>query len=448
MLAIGYRDHTVCVVGLGYVGLTLAVVLAEAGFKVHGIEINQNVIDLISNGKPPFVEKGLDLRLSRQVASGSLSVSSDWSTAKDCTVYVVTVGTPLTANGMVNLSAIQAVAERIAVEMAPNALIVLRSTVKVGVSRQIILPALSVRGVPFDLAFCPERTVEGKALEELRSLPQIVGGETAEAAMRASQFFSMITPTVIRVSSLEAAEMIKLVNNTQRDLLFAFANEIAGICDDVGVSAKEVIQAGNMGYVRAHMPLPGPVGGPCLEKDPYILAESTSAPDRLAKLSILGRTINENLPQIAMAQIQTIMPSLDVLKIVVVGLAFKGRPETSDLRGTLAVGLISTLRSHYPEAEIVGFDPAVDEVDVQSLAIGASNSLDDAATDADLLIFQNNNERFQKIDFTALSAVMRKGSLIYDLWDQFEPESIICTNQVRYAAFGASALSYSGDLES
>jgi UDP-N-acetyl-D-mannosaminuronic acid dehydrogenase len=447
MLPKGFGDHTVCVIGLGYVGLTLAVVLAEAGFRVIGVEINPQVVQLVSDGKAPFVENGLDARLARQVSLGRLAVSSDWSRAKGVAVYIVTVGTPLTADGVVNLDAIRLVSERIAAEMSAGAMVVLRSTVKVGVSRQIVMPALESSGVAFDLAFCPERTVEGKALEELRSLPQIVGGLSAEAAMRAAQFFAMITPTVIRVSSLETAEMIKLVNNTQRDLLFAFANEIAGICDDVGVSAREVIQAGKMGYARSQMPLPGPVGGPCLEKDPYILAESTSAPEDLAKLSILGRKINEALPRVAIDEIKSLAPNQEIKRIAVVGLAFKGRPETSDLRGTLAIKLITELRAQYPSAELVGFDPAVAALDVESLGLVDARSLEEAAKDADLIIFQNNNEKFQRIEFESLSAVMKTGGIIYDLWDQFDPSSVICSNDVRYAAFGAKNLAIN-DLES
>ncbi len=137
-----------------------------------------------------------------------------------------------------------------------------------------MLPILQEVGVPFEIAFCPERTIEGNALAELRRLPQIVGADKVETAMRATRLFMETTPTVVRVRSIEAAEMVKLIDNTSRDLIFAFSNEIAQACDAVGVSAIEVINAGKLGYPRTNLPLPGPVGGPCLTKDPYILAQS------------------------------------------------------------------------------------------------------------------------------------------------------------------------------
>lgn len=421
-------------------GLTLAVVMAEAGFRVHGVEVNPEVASLIAAGKPHFMEKGLAPRLQQQVAAGQLTASTDWPDPADVTVYIVTVGTPLNAEGVVNLDAIKAVSRTISARLKPNDLIVLRSTVKVGVTRKAVMPELQERGIAFDVAFCPERTVEGRALEELRSLPQIVGASSPEATMRAAQLFSILTPTVIRVADLETAEMIKLVNNTQRDLLFAFANEIALICDDLGVSAREVILSGNMGYARAMMPLPGPVGGPCLSKDPYILAESTSAPEKLAQISLLSRRRNESLPREVVEKLRKAKGDARVARIVVFGLAFKGRPETSDLRGTLAVQLIDDVRAVFPGAEIVGYDPAVPEADVLGLGIGYAPTVEEAAQQADLVIFQNNNSHFQSLDFWSMSQLMAPNALIYDMWNQFDKEAVYCQNGVRYLALGSSKL--------
>lgn len=438
MLPNSFEDGNVCIVGLGYVGLTLAVVMAEAGFRVHGVEINDHVAAQIMAGKPHFMEKGLEPRLQRQVAAGRLSASTEWPDASNVSVYIVTVGTPLNTAGVVNLDAIKAVSKTIAGRLQPNNLVILRSTVKVGVTRQVVMPELASAGVDFDIAFCPERTVEGRALEELRSLPQIAGGSSPEATIRAAQLFSLLTPTVIRVDGLETAEMIKLVNNTQRDLLFAFANEIALICDDLGVSAREVIQAGNMGYARAMMPLPGPVGGPCLSKDPYILAESTSAPDKLAQISLLSRAVNERLPRDVMEKLRSVRDDAKVARIAIFGLAFKGRPETSDLRGTLAVQLIGDIRTVFPNATIVGFDPAVPEDDLLSLGIGYASTAEVAVEATDIVIFQNNNSRFQALDFWSLSKAMAPNALIYDMWNQFDREAVYCQNGVSYIALGGA----------
>ncbi len=441
MLPKSFEDRSVCIVGLGYVGLTLAVVMAEVGFTVHGVEINQETVDSIARGEPHFSEKGLRARLGAQIAAGRITVSTAWPSPEGINVYIVTVGTPLGPDGKTNLTAISSVARSIGSQLKDGDLVILRSTVKVGVTNNVVRPILAESGRSADLAFCPERTVEGRALEELRTLPQIVGGGDEDATVRAAQLFSLITPTVVRVSDLETAEMIKLINNTQRDLMFAFANEVAAICDDIGVSVAEVVRAGNMGYQRASMPLPGPVGGPCLEKDPYILAESTLDPEGIARLALLGRRVNEELPGRAMKQIAGLGAPEQVSKVAIFGLAFKGRPETSDLRGTLAVKLIEEVGAKFPGARIVGFDPAVPVDHVRTLGIEAAASAEEAATDADLILFQNNNPDFEQLDLDELAERMKANGLIYDFWNQFDRSSIRGANGVRYCAFGSLCLS-------
>ena len=434
-------DRSVCMIGMGYVGLTLAVAMAEVGFRVYGVETNSDTLSAIGSGRAPFKESGLDQRLSQQVTGGMITAAREWPTAGVCSVYIVTVGTPLAEAGKVtNLDSIRAVTLQLAKNLRPDDMVILRSTVRVGVSRSIVKAALDETGVPYDLAFCPERTLEGRALQELRTLPQIVGGATQASSIRAAQIFNYLTPTTIRVSDLETAEMIKLINNTQRDLMFAFANEVAGICDAIGVSAPEVIEAGNMGYPRGGMPLPGPVGGPCLEKDPYILAEGVDGLDADARLSMLGRQVNEALPRRAarmMAEeLASRIPSDRVVKGAVLGLAFKGRPETSDLRGTLAIPLIAELRSLYPGARLYGFDPAVPAQDIKSLGLEPCATAEDAFSDAAFVIYQNNNAAFMRLNLGALSRLMLQDGVIYDMWNQYLDERSQLRPDVAYFGLG------------
>ena len=430
-------DDRVCIIGLGYVGLTLAVALAEIGFSVLGIERDKTVIDTVRSGQAQFSEKGLDPRLKKVVETGRLKVTADWEECATSNVYIVTVGTPLNKEGATDLSSIKAVAVQIGRYLKNDELVILRSTVRIGVSREIVKSTLDVTGKQYDLAFCPERTIEGRAMEELRALPQIVGGIDQKSTIRAAQFFAHLTPTTIRVRSLETAEMIKLLNNTQRDLMFAFANEVAVICDAIGVSASGVIRAGNMGYARASMPLPGPVGGPCLEKDPYILAESVAELDGAAQLALLGRRTNERLPSYAIEQICEISGREKLNKVAIFGLAFKGRPETSDLRGTLALRLIADLRDNNPDISISGYDPALigrrtDELDIEVFADPLV-----AAENADAIIFQNNNSSFEHLNMTAVSEQLKPGAIIYDLWSQFDPDILSLRGGVQYVALGS-----------
>jgi nucleotide sugar dehydrogenase len=431
-----YGDRNVCIIGLGYVGLTLAVAMAEAGFVVHGIEHNSDIVDAVGRGVAHFKEVGLDPRLAAQIASGRLKVGTEWPEKGECQVFIVTVGTPLDGFRRTNLTAITRVCERLAEVIGEGALVILRSTVRVGVSREIVVPILDTTGIPYDLAFCPERTLEGRALIELRTLPQIIGGSDDAAAMRAANLFNFLTPTAIRVRDLETAEMIKLINNTQRDLMFAFANEVADMCDAVGVSAVEVIRAGNMGYERSSMPFPGPVGGPCLEKDPYILSEGVVRREGNPRLAMLGREINEEIPVRAVRALADALGDKQPERIGLVGLAFKGRPETSDLRGTLAIPLIAELKRHFPAAEIIGYDPAVEKEEVAALGITAADNVEAAFQQVDGLIFQNNNQKYAFLDMGKLSALMAPGGIIYDLWNQFDPEVLPLREDVVYFGLG------------
>ena len=381
-----FQDRDVCIIGLGYVGLTLAVALAEVGYRVRGVERDSKVVERIRSGRAHFAETGLDQRLGAQVAAGNLDASTEWPRRGECKVYIITVGTPVDAEKRTKLDALAAVAKVIASLLAAGDIVVLRSTVRVGVTRELVKPILDKANVAYDLAFCPERTLEGKALIELRSLPQIIGGLGPDAATRATGLFSRLTPTTITVADPETAEMIKLVNNTQRDLLFAFANEVAAMCEAVGVSAAEVARAGNAGYPRASLPIPGPVGGPCLEKDPYILAEGVRLKGGDAPLALLGRKTNEQLPAKAVALIREMMADRPVRKIAICGLAFKGRPETSDLRGSPAFPLISELRAAFPAAAICGYDPVVPELEIkETLGIAHVPTLEQAFDGADIV---------------------------------------------------------------
>lgn len=435
-----FSDRSVCIFGLGYVGLTLAVCMAEAGFRVHGVEINPTVLEALAAHRAHFAEYGLDDRLATQLAQGRLTVSRTVDEGPACNVFIVTVGTPVDDDKRTRFDAMHTVVGQIAQAMPQNALVILRSTVRVGTTTEIVEPILAASGKAFDLAFCPERTLEGKALAELATLPQVVGGIDDHSTFRASQLFAFITPTIIRVRNAETAEMVKLVNNTQRDLLFAFANEVAGICDALGVSAHEVIQSGNIGYPRSSMPLPGPVGGPCLEKDPYILAEGVERHNFRPTIALTARHWNEQLPTRSVAQLAERLSEAGVApsRIAVMGLAFKGRPETDDLRGTMAIPLITALRDAFPAAEIVGWDPVVAPEAVRSLGIAWVDTATDAARDAHLVIFQNNHPALEKLHLGQLSEAMAAPGLIYDFWNQRGAiDGIELAEGVRYVALGA-----------
>ena len=433
------RDRSVCIVGLGYVGLTLAVAMADAGFRVHGVEVAEPVLQALRGGKAHFVEVGLNAKLAEQIAAGRFTFGTDFEASAEASAYIITVGTPVGDDKRVRFETMSTVAANVAGVLKPDDLVVLRSTVLVGTTRDFVKPILDSAGQPYSLAFCPERTLEGRALQELSSLPQVVGGIDANSTFRASQMFSFLTPSVVRVNDPETAELVKLVNNTQRDYVFAFANEVAAVCDELGLDAREVIFSGNLGYPRANLPMPGPVGGPCLEKDPYILAQSLERTGFTPTLAVAARQWNEGLPQRAVEQIARHCNARGMAprRVAVAGLAFKGRPETSDLRGTLAAPLVARLRETFPEAAIVGWDPVVEASDISDFGLSPCAAIEDAFTDADVVVIQNNHERFAHADLGSLSARMARPGMIYDFWNQHNARTLTLAADVTFHGLGA-----------
>ncbi|HYI69793.1 MAG TPA: nucleotide sugar dehydrogenase [Skermanella sp.] len=436
-----YRhDRTVCIIGLGYVGLTLAIIMAEAGYTVWGVEINQGFTDKIVTGKAHFFEPGLDERLDHQLQAGRLLVVNSLPDDPAVSLYIITVGTPLDQDGRVRMDMVKRVTAEIAAQLKDGDAVVLRSTVKIGTTRDVVLPILAATGRDFDIGFCPERTLEGRALYELTHLPQIVGANSERGAIRLAQVFNALTPTVIRVRDPETAEMIKLIDNTSRDVGFAFANEVARLCGAVGISAAEVITFGKLGYARTQLPMPGPVGGPCLSKDGHILIESMLDRGVMPEIASAARTINERLMvEVAEYLAGEVKPwyRTDALKITVMGLAFKGQPETNDLRGSTAIPLLAELRRLLPGARLYGYDPIVSAEDLSGLGLVPAVSLDEAFDGAHLVIVHNNHPAFQGMPLSRLSRGMARPAIVYDFWNSFVPERLTLEDGVRYVALGS-----------
>lgn len=436
-----FKDWRVCVLGLGYVGLTLAVAMADAGFEVMGVEIRDDVRDLLAQGRAHFYEPGLEEKLQRVIRTGNFRCAKTIPDGWDGSVYIVTVGTPLDAHGCSRLDMVANVAREVCHHLHDGDLVIMRSTVKLGTTRKIVMPQLATTGKAFDLAFCPERTLEGKALVELRQLPQIVGGMTTVAAVRASQLFQFITPTVVRVSDVETAEMIKLIDNAQRDVAFAYANEVARACDAIGVSAAEVIQAGKLGYPRTNLPMPGPVGGPCLEKDSHILAEGLRELGIEPEITMAARRINERQPAEIVGQLHRITSQIDGFAkrpaITLMGIAFKGQPATDDLRGTMAKPVFEELQSAFPTATFRGFDAVVAAKELLAFGLTPAPTLNEAFEGASLVLILNNHPVFSAMPTERLAARMARPGLIYDFWNCYKAADLHLTPGVAYMALGS-----------
>ncbi|MDP3770813.1 MAG: nucleotide sugar dehydrogenase [bacterium] len=436
-----FSDRSICVIGLGYVGLTLAVVMAEVGFDVLGIEVRADIVNDLSRGVSHVKEPGLSERLQRLLARRSISFATRIPDGVPSRVFILTVGTPLDGDGRVRLDMIQRASTEVRDRMHHGDLIILRSTVKLGTTRKLVLPILEASGVSFDLAFCPERTLEGQAMSELRVLPQIVGALTPSAISRTAHLFQFVTPTVIRVHDIETAEIIKLIDNTYRDVSLAYANEVARICDAVGISALEVIQAGKHGYARTNVPLPGPVGGPCLEKDPHILVEGMRELGIEPEIAVAARRINERQP----AEIADYLLRLTVAlsgfprspSIALLGIAFKGRPPTDDLRGTMAKPILHELRMRFPNARFRGFDPMVSMEQIRAFGLQPCATVEEAFAGAHLVIILNNHPTFAALPMETLAATLVQPGLIYDFWNHAIASDLRLPPGTGYVALGS-----------
>ena len=253
---------------------------------------------------------------------------------------------------------------------------------------------------------------------------------------RAAALFRQIASEVVEMESLEAAELVKLINNTERDLQFAFANEIAAMCDVLGLSAHDVIKASNHRYPRSNLAYPGPVGGPCLTKDPFILAEGLRARGLEPALALAGRATNEAVIVDAVASVCNALrqsgANAEAPRIAILGVAFKGRPETDDLRGSTVIELINAIRETYPTAKIAGFDPVASPTAVAALGIEAMSSVDDTFRGTSIVFIHNNHEALANLPIARLGLLMRRPGIVYDFWGQNRqttrlPDDVIVT---------------------
>jgi UDP-N-acetyl-D-mannosaminuronic acid dehydrogenase len=416
--------YDIGVIGLGYVGLTLATVLADVGNKVIGVEKRSEVVDQTNAGMPHFSEAGLQEALSRVVRSGSLVAVERLGRETVCDIYIITVGTPLSSEGIVRTDMIEAASREVAANMHDGALVILRSTVKIGTTRDVVSPILATSGKRFDIATCPERTLEGEALQELRELPQIVGADDPAVSDRAAAVFRRLTNSIVQVSSPEAAEIIKLVDNTYRDVHFAFANEVARLCDAFEVNTHEVIAAGKLGYKRTDVALPGLVGGPCLEKDPHILLQSARSRGIDLELTFAGRVVNERQPAETVKFISNEIARRNLaspLGICILGMAFKGIPATDDLRGSMSIKVLDELKKAHPDAEIRLFDPVIapDQLAATFPDERIFARLGEAVSGASVVIIANNHPALGNISPRAISEFIVPDGFLFDYWNHF-----------------------------
>jgi len=436
----------VIVIGLGFVGLTLGLALAENGVIVNGIETNAKAYQSISKGIATFNEKGIHGFFKRNLGKRLKIYPSLEELPKNSkNTFIICVGTPLENQNPV-MTHLQTATESVGKYMSTDDLVIVRSTIPVGTTRKFVKPILENElkrrnlSNEINLVFAPERTAEGVALKELTELPQIVGGINENSIIRAMDLFRKLTPIVIQVSSPEAAEMIKLIDNSFRDVRFAYANEISLLCEQLGVDAFECITKSNIHYPRNNVPTPSPgVGGPCLSKDSYILlsgnANIKKLFPKLESLVLAGRNLNESMPKLLVNKIRNVIPinkeNSKNTKVFIMGFAFKGNPETNDIRYSPTLSIVEELKDDF---KLHGHDYVVQKDEIKNLGV-IPTDLEEGFKDANCVIIVNNHKNYQNLDILSLLNTASKPCLFVDCWRIFD-KKLFENSDVIYSGVG------------
>jgi len=364
------KSAVVAVIGLGYVGLPLAAAFASAGFKVLGIDLQQKRVDLVNRGRS--YKAGVDEKqLAKLVRSRKLTAFTDHSKLKQADAVCVCVPTPLTRTRKPDLSHIIYEAEQVSRYLKKGQLVVLESTTFPGTTREVMLPVLERSGLKagrdFYLAFSPGRADPGGAAHSIQSIPKIVGGIDAASSRLACLLYSRVAETVLPVSSAEVAEMTKVFENVFRSVNVALVNELAQLCDKMGISVWEVIRSAAskpFGYMPFY---PGPgTGGHSIPLDPYYLADKALEYDFHTRFIELAADINESMPGYVASQVTSMLNRRDIslggARVLVLGAAYK--KDVADVHASPCLKLIAILQKR---GAIVDYnDPYVPQIQLPS----------------------------------------------------------------------------------
>lgn len=360
---IAQRQITLGVVGLGYVGLPVACVFAEAGFRVVGVDLKAERVATINAGHSPIegYEPGLADMLARVVARESLTATTDFGALARADVILVSVETPVDAHHRPAYDALKAACRSIGTVLAPGALVVIESTIAPGTMERVVRPLIeSASGRTlnegFFLGHCPERVMPGKLLNNLRNLSRVCGGSTPETSAAMIALYRTIVQADLDAADCVTAELVKTAENAYRDVNIAFANEVALVCEATGGDFLRVRELVNKSPGRNLLFAGGGVGGHCIPKDPWLFAYGL---DGYAQLRLIpaARAVNNHMPRhvadMTARALEAMGRDLTVSKVAVLGYAYM--EESDDTRNSPSEDLIAHLRDL--GADIVIHDP-------------------------------------------------------------------------------------------
>ncbi|WP_433744989.1 nucleotide sugar dehydrogenase [Falsibacillus pallidus] len=398
-------SKNICVVGLGYIGLPTAVMFANHGYQVHGVDINEKAVSMIQNKQLHIEENGLQERLITAVDNGKFTAST---TPVEADIYIIAVPSPINSDKTANLDYVRAATKSIVPFVKPGNLVILESTVPPRTVEDVMMPVLEETGLKFGeelfISHSPERVIPGRVFEELVNNDRIVGGIDEKSSQMTKELYETFVKGTIHITDATTAEMVKVIENTYRDVNIAFANELAKISDKVGVNAWEAIKLANY-HPRVNIHLPGPgVGGHCIAVDPWFLVELQ--PD-LAKMINLARTTNDSMPQYTAEKTKKILDEKQIGhgRVAIFGLAFKSNID--DMRESPSVDVVKNLEKL--GLDYTAYDPHIKENKLPT----QTQEMEEAVNHADIILILTDHNEFKTLDPKTVASKVRT-KMIFD----------------------------------
>ncbi|MBV7258266.1 UDP-N-acetyl-D-mannosamine dehydrogenase [Erythrobacter crassostreae] len=400
-------DHQIAVIGLGYIGLPTAAVLASYGWNVCGVDVSEKVVKTVNAGGVHIEERDLDQLVQTATDTGRLTASTSVPTAH---YYMIAVPTPLGEDNTPDIAYVEAAARSIAPQILPGACVIVESTSPVGTMEKVadiiaeLRPDLKVprfgdhEGGDIALAYCPERVLPGKIVHELVANDRVIGGVTPACAERAVNLYASFVKGDCLSTNSRIAETVKLVENSFRDVNIAFANELSMIADEIGVDVWDVIRLANR-HPRVNILQPGPgVGGHCIAVDPWFLV--AGAP-KAARLVRTAREVNDHKAIHTEQRIRGLLQVAPQAKVAVLGLAFK--PDIDDFRESPALEIAEALAKDCGDRMLI-VEPFAEELTEELSSAGAKlTTLDEALAKAEIVVVLVDHTAFKHLTQADLS---------------------------------------------
>lgn len=381
---------SICVVGLGYIGLPTAVMFANHGHIVHGVDVNESVVTRIRKKELHIEENGLQERLDAAIDAGTLTVSTEPTKAD---VFVIAVPSPIKEDKTANLEMIRSASIAIAPYVEKGNLVILESTVPPRTVQDVVIPELIPSGLEIGtelfVSHSPERVIPGRVFEELVSNDRIIGGINEESARMTSDLYRSFVEGKMHETDDTTAEFVKVMENTYRDVNIALANELAQISNTIGVNVWEAIRLANFHpRVNIHQPGPG-VGGHCIAVDPWFIVELNP---ELAKIIHTARKTNDSMPAYTAQLTADILKAkgIERPKVAALGLAFKGNID--DMRESPSVDVVAQMKQN--DLHVVAYDPHIKENHIEE----QTQYEEEALNSASAIVILTSHDEFRLLD--------------------------------------------------